>query len=334
MNRRQFLTRASAASFAAATGCIGGPYDLELLNVSYDSTRELYRKINRLFTAHYQQKTGKLIRVRQSHGGSGSQARAVIDGMMADVVTLALWTDIDAIRDKRLVAEQWDEQFPNRSLPYLSTIVFVVRQGNPFAIRDWPDLLQPGLQIITPNPKTSGGAKLNVLGAWLDVLHRGGSATEAKKFVTELFRRVPVLDTGARGATVTFARKGIGDVHLTWENEAYLEARELKGAVEIIHPPVSIQAEPHVALVAANTQRKGTTEAATDYLHFLYTPAAYDVIADLGFRPANWENDSRFPHLQLLRATDPRFGLGDWNTIQQVFFAEGGLFDQVYQSSR
>jgi sulfate transport system substrate-binding protein len=332
MNRRQFISAASAASLATLSGCDGGKYDFELLNVSYDPTRELYRKINRLFADHYLQAAGKRVRVRQSHGGSGSQARSVIDGLPADVVTLATWGDVDSIRAKKLIADKWDERLPNHSLPYLSTVVFVVRRGNPFGIRDWPDLLQAGLKIISPNPKTSGGAKLNVLGAWLDVLHRGGTPDDARRFLTELFRRVPVLDTGARGATVTFARKNIGDVHLTWENEAYLEERELKGEVEIVHPPVSIQAEPHVALVDANATRKGTTEAAREYLSFLYTPAARELIAELFFRPPGWETDPRFAKLKLLRATDSQFKLGDWNKIQKDFFAEGGIFDQIYQS--
>jgi sulfate transport system substrate-binding protein len=334
MNRRQFLTTASAASLSALSGCTGGRYDFELLNVSYDPTRELYRKINRLFTQHYFERHGLKVRVKPSHGGSGSQARAVIDGMPADVVTLALWLDIDAIRARGLIASDWEQRLPNRSLPYLSTIVFVVRKGNPFGIRDWPDLLQPGVKIITANPKTGGGAKLSLLGAWLAVLHRGGSSADAREFITQMYRRVPVLDTGSRGASMTFARRNIGDVHLTWENEAILEKRELREAVEIIHPPVSIQAEPPVTWVDANTDRKGTTEIARDYLQFLYTPAAQEVITELGFRTPNWATDSRFTPLELLRATDPRFGLGDWPTIQQTFFAEGGVFDQVYQSSR
>ena len=304
-----------------------------MLNVSYDPTRELYRTINRLFTAYYLEKTGKRVRVRQSHGGSGSQARAVGDGIAADVVTLAMWSDIDSIRAKNLIEPNWETRLPNRSLPYLSTIVFVVRKGNPYGVQDWSDLLQPGLKIITPNPKTSGGAKLNLLGAWLWKLHSNGTQADAREFVTELFRRVPVLDTGARGATMTFAKKNIGDVHLTWENEAELEKRELKGDVEIIRPPVSIQAEPHVALVDANVARKGTTEVAKEYLEFLYKPAAQEVIANLFFRPVNWESDSRFAKLRLLRATDPQFQLGDWNKIQKDFFAEGGIFDQIYQSS-
>jgi len=334
MNRRQFLTTASAAGLTSLSGCGGGRYDFELLNVSYDPTRELYRAINRLFAAHYLEKTGKRVRVRQSHGGSGSQARAVGDGIPADVVTLATWADVDSIRTKKLMEPNWEEQLPNHSLPYLSTIVFVVRKGNEFGVKNWPDLLKPGLKIITPNPKTSGGAKLNLLGAWLYQLHEGRSHSDAREFVTEIFRRVPVLDSGARGATMTFAKKNLGDVHLTWENEAELEKREMKGAVEIIRPPVSIQAEPHVALVDANAARKGTTEVAKEYLNFLYTPAAQAVIADLFFRPVDWAHDSRFEKMELLRATDPKYQLGDWNKIQTDFFTEGGIFDQIFQSGR
>src|SRR5262245_21483238 len=284
LNHRQFLATAPAAGAASLSGCGGGDYDFELLNVSYDPTRELYRKINRLFAAHYLERTGQRVRVRQSHGGSGSQSRAVIDGLPADVVTLAMWADVDAIRAKNLIDANWEERLPNRSLPYVSTIVFVVRKGNPFGIRDWPDLVEkPGLKVITANPKTGGGAKLSLLGAWLSVLHDGGTPDEAREFITRLYLRVPVLDTGARGATVTFARKNIGDVHLTWENEAALEQRELKGEVEIVRPKVSVLAEPHVALVDANATRKGTADAARAYLEFLYTPAAQELIAELFF---------------------------------------------------
>jgi sulfate/thiosulfate-binding protein len=218
MNRRLFLATTAAAGFATLPGCGGERYDFDLLNASYDPTRELYRKINRMFAAEYLEKPGKKVRVRQSHGGSGSQARAVGDGLPADVVTLAMWADIDGIRRKGLIDADWEKRFPNNSLPYISTIVFTVRRGNPFGIRDWPDLLKPGVKIITANPKTGGGAKLALLGAWLDVLHRGGSDEDARRFVTDMYRRVPVLDTGSRGATITFASKGIGDVHLTWEN--------------------------------------------------------------------------------------------------------------------
>jgi sulfate transport system substrate-binding protein len=336
MNRRQFLTTASAAGLASLPGCGGGKYDFKLLNVSYDPTRELYRTINRLFAADYLEKTGKRVRVRQSHGGSGSQARAVNDGIAADIVSLAMWSDVDSIRARGLIEPGWDTRPPG-SLPYISTIVFVVRKGNPHEIYDWPDLLKPGLQIITPNPKTSGGAKLNVLGAWIDVLRRPSKTqADAREFVTELFRRVPVLDTGARGATMTFAKKNIGDVHLTWENEAELERRELKGAVEIIRPPVSIRAEPHVALVQANTDRKGTTEVATAYLEFLHSPAAQRVISDLFFRPVNWQSDPRFAGSELLSPTEKgaKHYLGTWDTIQNEFFTEGGIFDQIYGAGR
>ncbi len=259
----------------------------------------------------------------------------MIDGIPADVVTLAMWADIDNIRSRKLIADGWENRFPNRSLPYISTIVFVVRKGNPFGITDWPDLLKPGVKIITANPKTGGGAKLALLGAWLDVLHRGGSQTDARAFIAELYKRVPVLDTGARGATVTFARKNIGDVHLTWENEAELEKRELKEQVEIVRPPVSVRAEPHVAVVDVNVDRKGTRHPAETYLNFISTnPAARDIIASLYFRLGDpVPGAGTVPHT-LLRATDPAFGLGDWTRIQTDFFAEGGVFDQLYRAGR
>jgi sulfate transport system substrate-binding protein len=336
MNRRQFLATSSAVGASALVGCGGPRANIELLNVSYDPTRELYRKLNHAFAEYYHREHGKTVRVRQSHGGSGSQARAVIDGIPADVVTLAMWADIDNIRSRQLIADDWENRLPNRSLPYISTIVFVVRRGNPFGINDWPDLLKPGVKVITANPKTGGGAKLALLGAWLDVLNRnGGTPTMAREFITELYQRVPVLDTGARGATVTFARKNIGDVHLTWENEAELEKRELKDAVEIVRPPVSIRAEPHVAVVDANVDRKGTRHAAETYLNFISTnPAARAIITSLFFRPGDpVPGDGTLPQ-KLLRADDPAFGLGDWNKIQSDFFAEGGVFDQIYRSAR
>ena len=335
MNRRQFIAASSAAGLSALAGCGGTRSDFELLNVSYDPTRELYRKLNREFAAYYQREHGKTVRVRQSHGGSGSQARSVIDGIPADVVTLAMWADVDNIRSRKLIADGWEDRLPNRSLPYVSTIVFVVRKGNPFGIADWPDLLKPGVKIVTANPKTGGGAKLALLGAWLDVLHRKGSPNDARAFITELYRRVPVLDTGARGATVTFARKNIGDVHLTWENEAELERRELKDAVEIVRPPVSVWAEPHVAVVDANVDRRGTRHAAETYLNFISTnPVAREIIASLYFRLGDPVSGDGTRPYKLLRATDPAFGLGDWNKIQTDYFAEGGIFDQIYQSGR
>jgi sulfate transport system substrate-binding protein len=333
MNRRQFLTVSSAAGVSTLAGCGGTRYDFELLNVSYDPTRELYRKLNRAFAEYYQRDYGKTVRVRQSHGGSGSQARAVIDGIPADVVTLAMWADVDNIRARGLLAQNWEDRLPNRALPYISTIVFVVRKGNPFGITDWPDLLKPGVRIITANPKTGGGAKLALLGAWLDVLHRGGSPGDARAFITELYRRVPVLDTGARGATVTFARKNIGDVHLTWENEAELETRELKGELEIVRPPVSIRAEPPVAVVDANVDRKGTRHPAETYMKFVATdPGARAIISESFFRLGDPTPGAGPPPRKLLRATDPAFALGDWTRIQTEFFAEGGAFDQIYQS--
>ena len=336
MNRRQLLTAASAAGLSALAGCGGPSADIELLNVSYDPTRELYRKLNHAFAEYYQREHGKTVRVRQSHGGSGSQSRMVCDGIEADVVTLAMWADVDNIRSKKLIADGWEDRLPNRSLPYISTIVFVVRKGNPFGIKDWPDLLKPGVKVITANPKTGGGAKLALLGAWLDVLNRpGGTPAKAREFIAEMYRRVPVLDTGARGATVTFARKNIGDVHLTWENEAELEKRELKDAVEIVRPPVSIRAEPHVAVVDANVDRKGTRHAAEAYLNFISTnPAAREIISSLFFRLNDPKpGDGTLPHT-LLRADDPRFQLENWNKIQTDFFAEGGIFDQIYLSAR
>ena len=338
MNRRTFIATASSAALSAAGGCTGARYDFELLNVSYDPTRELYRRINRLFADFYFAQTGKRVRVRQSHGGSGSQARAVIDGIPADVVTLAMWSDVANITARGLIAGDWMSRLPDDSLPYHSTIVFVVRKGNPFGVARWADLLKGGVKVVTANPKTGGGAKLALLGAWLAVRDRGGSAADTRAFVTKMYRRVPVLDTGSRGSTVTFARKNIGDVHLTWENEAWLEQRELKGEVEIVYPEVSVRAEPHVALVDANVDRKGTRGVAEEYLRFLYTPAAQEVIAETFFRPRSAEvaqrHASTFPPIRLLRATDPAFGLGDWDRIQTDFFSEGGVFDQIYSSGR
>lgn len=330
MNRRHFLAGASVSALAALPGCGGTRYDFELLNVSYDPTRELYRKLNRQFADAYFARTGLRGRVRQSHGGSGSQARAVTDGIPADVVTLAMWTDIDNIRSKKLIANGWEKRLPDDSLPYHSTIVFCVRRGNPHGIADWPDLLKPGVQIVTANPKTGGGAKLALLAAWGTAQRTG---RDPRAFVSEMFRRVPVLDTGARGATVTFARKNIGDVHLTWENEAWLEKRELKGEVEIVYPKMSVRAEPHVALVDATCDTRGTRAHATAYLEHLYTEEAQEVIAETGFRPQRADvaarHGARFPQIELFRATE--LGLGNWNKIQTEFFAEGGVFDQLYR---
>lgn len=307
----------------------------ELLNVSYDPTRELWRDLNARFIPHYEAETGLRLAIKQSHGGSATQARSVIDGLDADVVTLALWSDTDALRRKGLIADGWEERLPQRSLPYFSTIVFVVRRGNPKGIRDWPDLLRPGVEVLTPNPKTSGNGKLSFLAAWGAVRQRGGSEAEAREFVTQLYRRVPVLDTGARGCTTTFAQKKIGDVHLTWENEARREVEEAGGELEVVYPPLSIRAEPHVAVVDANVDRKGTRAAAEAYLRFLYTDAAQEIIARHYYRPINPEVRKRyaavFPEIELFTITA---AARDWDEAQQKFFAEGSLFDAIYQPGR
>jgi sulfate transport system substrate-binding protein len=306
---------------------------IELLNVSYDPTRELWKEVNRLFISHYQQETGITVDINQSHAGSGTQARAVIDGLDADVVTLALWSDTDAIRKKGLIQKGWEERLPNRSVAYFSTIVFVVRQGNPKGIKDWPDLVRPGIEIITPNPKTSGNGKLSFLAAWGSVIARGGSEPEAREFVTQLYQHVPVLDSGARGSTTTFSQKHIGDVHLTWENEAYLEVKESEGELLVVYPPTSIRAEPPVAVVDANVDRKGTRAAAEAYLKFLYTDEAQEVIAKHYYRPINStiakKYADRFPEIKLFPLTS---FVRDGDEAQQKFFAEGGVFDGIYQA--
>jgi sulfate transport system substrate-binding protein len=305
---------------------------ITLLNVSYDPTRELWRELNAAFIPQYEKEQAVKLTVKQSHGGSGSQARAVIDGLDADVVTLALWSDTDALRKKGLIDAGWEDRLPHRSLPYYSTIVFVVRKGNPKAIRDWPDLARPGVTVITPNPKTSGNGKLSFVAAWGAVLRQGGSEAEAREFVTRLYRQTPVLDSGARGATTTFAQKKIGDVHLTWENEARLEVRESGGELEVVYPPRSIRAEPYVAVVDANVRRKGTRQAADAYLRFLYTAQAQEVIARHFYRPIDDDVLARhaadFPAIELFPITTVA---RDWDDAQQRFFAEGGVFDAIYQ---
>jgi sulfate transport system substrate-binding protein len=313
-------------------GCGGARTEGELLNVSYDPTRELWRDLNALFVERHEEQTGQRLVVRQSHGGSTSQARAVIDGLEADVVTLALWSDTDAIRKKGLINEGWEERLPNRSLPYLSTIVFVVRKGNPKGVKDWPDLVRGDVKVITPNPKTGGNGKLSFLAAWGAVLHGGGSEKDAEEYVRELYARVPVLDQAARAATVTFARKRIGDVHLTWENEAHLEVQEAKGELEIVYPRASIRAEPHVAVVDANADRHGTREQAQAYLKLLFTKEAQEIIARHHYRPTDPEVLARhrehFPPIELFPITKVARG---FDAAQERFFAEGGVFDRIYQ---
>jgi sulfate/thiosulfate-binding protein len=315
----------------ALTGCGGPEPGTELLNVSYDPTRELWRDLNAAFIDDYEQETGVRLTIRQSHGGSTSQAGAVIHGLEADVVTLALWSDTDVLRKHHLIRDGWEDRLPNRSLPYYSTLVFVVRSGNPKGVHDWPNLTQSGVQIVTPNPKTSGNGRLSFLAAWGSVLHRGGTEDEAKAFVAQLYKQVPVLDSGARGATTTFAQKKIGDVHLTWENEAFLEVAESKGALEIVYPSESLKAEPYVAVVDANVDQRGTRAAAEAYLRSLYTPKAQAIIAKHHYRPVDDEVLKAHPELRLLTLFTIRTVARDWDDAQQRFFATGALFDQIYR---
>jgi sulfate transport system substrate-binding protein len=307
------------------------PAGLTILNVSFDPTRELWRAINARFADRYLRETGERVCVRQSHGGSASQARSVIDGLAADVVTLALWNDADVLRGYGLLAPDWEQRFPNRSLPYTSTIVFVVRQSNPKAIRDWPDLIRPGVEVITPNPKTSGNGKLSFLAAWGSVRRRGGSDADALAFVTELYRHVPILDTGARGATTTFAQNGRGDVHLTWESEAHLEVREAGGGLELVYPPASIRAEPPIAVVDRVVDARRSRAVAEAYLRFLYERPTQALIAEHDYRPIDdvvlRQFRSRFPAIDMFPITTVA---ADWADAQQRFFAAGGVFDRIY----
>jgi sulfate transport system substrate-binding protein len=303
--------------------------DKALLNVSYDPTRELWRDLNHAFRDEYERETGRRVTISQSHGASGSQARAVIDGLEADVVSLALWSDTDQIRKSGLIAPGWDQP-PHRTLPYYSTIVFVVRAGNPKQIRDWGDLIRPNVQVITPSPKTSGNGKLSLLAAWGAMLKAGKSEVEAERFVAELYRHAPVLDTGARGAAMTFAQKKIGDVHLTWESEAHLEVNESKGALEMVYPHWSIRAEPQVALVDANVDRRGTREVAQRYLDFLFKSTGQRIIAKHYYRPADDSYRDR-SHLPDVKLFELKLIASDWDAAQQRFFADGGVFDRIYQ---
>jgi len=311
----------------AATG-----KSLELLNVSYDPTRELWRALNDAFIPQYAKDAGVTLTINQSHGGSGAQARAIVDGLDADVATLALWPDTDALRKANLLANGWEQRLPNNSVAYTSTIVFVVRKGNPKGIKDWPDIVKPGIEIVTPNPKTSGNGKLSFLAAWGSVVVRGGTEEQAKELVTKLYQQTPVLDSGARGSTTTFAQKKIGDVHLTWENEAYPEVADSNGELEIVYPPISFLAEPPLAWVDANVKRKGTRDAAEAYLKFLYTDAGQEIIAKNYYRPINAavkaRHASSFPDIQLFGITAVA---KDWNDAYSKFFVDGKIFDSIYQ---
>jgi sulfate/thiosulfate transport system substrate-binding protein len=308
--------------------------DTTLLNVSYDPTRELYQDVTAAFAKQWLAKTGKRVTVQQSHGGSSKQARAVLDGLEADVVTLALAFDIDALAEGGLLSKDWQKLLPNNSSPYTSTIVFLVRKGNPKGIRDWGDLVKPGVEVITPNPKTSGGARWNYLAAWAWALRQpGGSEAKARAFVGELFKHVPVLDSGARGATTTFAQRGIGDVLLAWENEAFLSIKEL-GAdkADIVVPSLSILAEASVAIVDKVVDKKRTRAVAQAYLEYLYSPEGQEIAAKHYYRPrldavAN-KHAATFPKMRLITIDEV---FGGWQRAQQTHFSDGGVFDQIYQ---
>ncbi|HEX8667936.1 MAG TPA: sulfate ABC transporter substrate-binding protein [Allosphingosinicella sp.] len=326
-----------AACSGGDEGSKGKGGQIQLLNVSYDPTRELYRDINAAFARQWQEKTGQRVTFRMSHGGSGKQSRAVIDGLEADVVTLALGYDVDAIAEKtkRLPAD-WQTRLPNNSAPYTSTIVFLVRAGNPKRIRDWSDLVRPDVKVITPNPKTSGGARWNFLAAWGYGRKAGGSDAAAEDFVRRLFRNVPVLDSGARGATTTFVERGLGDVLLAWENEALLAQRELgPGKFEIVAPSISILAEPPVAVVEGNAVKHGSMQVAQAYLNFLYTPEAQRIIARQFYRPRDAQaagaGAAAFPQIPML-TIDKDFG--GWRAAQARFFADGGVFDRMAKDNR
>jgi sulfate transport system substrate-binding protein len=330
--KRQILTLSLAAVLASALGSASAQQAISLLNVSYDPTRELYAEYNVAFAKHWKAKTGQDVSIKQSHGGSGKQARAVIDGLDADVVTLALAGDIDAVhKNGGWLPADWQKRLPLASSPYTSTIVLVVRQGNPKNIKDWDDLIKPGVSVITPNPKTSGGARWNYLAAWEFAKRKFGSEAKAKEFVQALYKNVPVLDTGARGSSITFAQRGQGDVFLSWENEAYLLEKEFGNKVDFVYPSISILAQPPVAVVDKNVDRKGTRAAAEEYVKFLYTEEAQDIIGKNFYRPTSAKAQAKYakqlPKLNLFTIEE---AFGGWAKADKDHFADGGSFDQIY----
>jgi sulfate transport system substrate-binding protein len=340
-SRRALLGAAAGGGAAAlaAPALLAGPAAaagkaVSLLNVSYDPTRELYKAVNAAYISYWKTKTGQDITIQQSHGGSGKQARSVIDGLQADVVTLALASDIDEIAAKaKLLPANWQSRLPNNSTPYTSTIVFLVRKGNPWKIRDWSDLIKPGVSVITPNPKTSGGARWNYLAAWGWALKQpGGNPATAQAFVEKLYHQVPVLDTGARGSTTTFAQRRLGDVLLAWENEAYLSLDEFGPNFDIVYPSISILAEPPVALVDKVVDRKKTRTVAEGYLNFLYSPLAQDLIGKHHYRPRSPEAAAKYagslPKIPMVTIDDT---FGGWKKAQATHFADGGVFDKIYR---
>lgn len=321
--------------FVAVTATGSFAKDANLLNVSYDPTRELYQEYNVAFARYWKGKTGETVNVNQSHGGSGKQARAVIDGLQADVVTLALAYDIDAISLHDLLPRDWQKKLPDNSTPYTSTIVLLVRKGNPKGIKDWDDLVKPGIGVITPNPKTSGGARWNYLAAWAFASKKfGGDETKVKDFIKALYKNVPVLDSGARGSTNTFVQYGMGDVLISWENEAFLAQKEFPGKFEIVAPSLSILAEPPVAVVEKNTSLHGTTAVAQEYLKYLYSDEGQEIAGKNFYRPRNGKIAAKFtnfPKIQLVTIAD---AFGTWQEAQKKHFADKGLFDQLYTPQR
>ncbi|HEX6901919.1 MAG TPA: sulfate ABC transporter substrate-binding protein [Thermoanaerobaculia bacterium] len=337
MKNRRILASLLALALAAPV-TVAWAANVKLLNVSYDPTRELYQDFNAAFARHWKAKTGNDLTVQQSHGGSGKQARSVVDGLEADVVTLALAYDIDAIAKAGLIAPNWQKRLPNNSAPYTSTIVFLVRKGNPKKIKDWPDLARPGVSVVTPNPKTSGGARWNYLAAWGYALRNNGNdAAKAQGFVKRIFKNVPVLDTGARGSTVTFVERGIGDVLIAWENEALLSVRELgdKGEFQIVAPSLSILAEPPVTVVDKVANKRKTATVAKAYLEYLYTPEGQEIAAKHYYRPRNQNVAAKyaqqFPKVQLFTIDEV---FGGWAKAQKTHFDDGGIFDQIYGAGR
>ncbi|MFA5938700.1 MAG: sulfate ABC transporter substrate-binding protein [Sinimarinibacterium sp.] len=330
MNRLKSLVAAAALALPLAAHAAS----VELLNVSYDPTRELYKDVNEKFAESWKTKSGDAVTIKQSHGGSGKQARGVIDGLQADVVTLALAGDIDAIAENaKTLPKDWQKRLPNNSSPYTSTIVFLVRKNNPKNIRDWDDLVKPGISVITPNPKTSGGARWNYLGAWAYAQRKYGTDAAAKDFVGKLYKNVPILDTGARGSTTTFVQRGIGDVLLAWENEAFLSIEELgPDKFEIVVPSLSILAEPPVAVVDKVVDKKGTRKVAEAYLNFLYSDEGQKLAGKHYYRPSNpaiaAQFAAKFPKLDLVTIAD----FGGWAPAQKMHFGDGGVFDQIYSA--
>jgi sulfate/thiosulfate transport system substrate-binding protein len=336
VNTTRWLNAFALGMGAVAVGLVAfknyeGGRDSRLLNVSYDPTREVYQEINPKFIAKYKAEAGQRLSIEQSHGGSTRQARAVADGLAADVVTLALPSDIDALSKQGLIASDWKSRFPHNSNPYTSTIVFVVRKGNPKNIKDWPDLIGPEVTIVTPDPKTSGNGKLSVLAAWGSVIRRGGSEEQARAFITKLFEHVPILGQGARDSTTTFALAKEGDVHLSWENEALREAAESGGELEVVYPPISILAEPSVTWVDANVGQHKSAAASKAYLAYLFTDAAQEIFAKDGYRPINqviWKKyQGQLPYIDLFPIT---LVGKDWTEVQAKFFGENGIFETIH----